>query len=228
MFVIIDNQNSPMPNTTAYTHVESNLNGFIPIFLSKLQGNFKEMMVFSTNAPDQHLLLDTVAPSSICSEHWLHRAQLNPLKKFQLSTNTPPFRFAGRPICALYGVQLAATITDIKGRPRTLKLFSYVLPSTPISFLVRIVDQRRLCFDICLSEGHSSRLKISAWQKSFPITITSHVWIHFTPTHKFSGSSREWDDILSKYMFHSTTSIANIVTSDLDITTTYLIIPDDD
>lgn len=194
MFNIIDNQNSPMPNTTSYTHVESNLNGFIPIFLSKLQGNFTEMMVFSTNAPDQHLLLDTVAPSSICSEHWLHRAQWNPLKKFQLSPNTPPFRFAGRPICALYGVQLAATITDIKGRPRTLKLFAYVLPSTPISFLLESLISAAFVSTFVLAKDIQVVWKFQPGRNHFQLpSLRTYGYISLqrinVPVHRANGTT---------------------------------------
>lgn len=165
MFYIIDIQHSPMPTTTAYTDMYSNSYGFIPISLPKLQGILKGV-IFSLPMPPTNISFSIqMLPSSICSEYWFNRSHYNPLNKINISPTTPPFRFAGHTISPLYGVRLAATIIYINGHPHTLKLFAYFLQSTPIPFLLGLVDQHRLSFEICLREGHSSHLKISTWQK---------------------------------------------------------------
>lgn len=51
-----------MNTTTSFTHMASNSYGFMLISLSELQGILKEIMLFSRNAPDQHLLLDKGSP----------------------------------------------------------------------------------------------------------------------------------------------------------------------
>lgn len=62
----------------------------------------------------------------------------------------------------MYGVNLVANLTDIEGHRYVLKIFMFVMPSIPIPFMFDVTDQRRLGFDLCLREQHSSPLRISA------------------------------------------------------------------
>lgn len=157
----------------------------------------------SNPSASQHLLLDTGAPGSICSKDWLQKCSWKPLKKLSLSPHTSSFRFIGHSVCALYGVQLTALISDLKGNTYALKVFAYVHSSAPIPFLLGLTDQRRLSFDICHCERFSSHLKISALHKICPLTVTSHVWLRFVPTRKCSSDLYEWDNIISKSIFDS-------------------------
>lgn len=170
MFAILDNMESrstlpPTPSiqigpSTSF-HTNTSL-GFVPISTIQLRNIMATLTLFSSTWPNEHLFLDTGAPRSICSEKWLRNSQWIPLEKVELSARTPPFRFASHPVCALYGVKIAATITDIHGRPHVLKLFVCVIPPTPISFFLGLTDQLRPGFDICLREKHSSHLSITA------------------------------------------------------------------
>ena len=108
--------------------------------LPGLKKILETLTLYSSTSPGQNLLLDTGAPRSICSEDWLTTANWAPLQNVDLPPNTPPFRFAGHPVKALYGIKLAAHITDIQGRQHVLKIFVYVLPSTPIPFLFGLTD----------------------------------------------------------------------------------------
>lgn len=146
---------------------------------------------FSSTSPNQRLLLGTSAPRSVCSEDYLRNAHWIRLENAELPARTPPFRFASHPVCALYGVKIAATITDIQGQPHVLKLSVYVLPWTSIQFLLGLAGQRRLGFDICLCEKHSSHLSITAIEAVFPLVVTSHVWLCFEPLHQSSAKTPE-------------------------------------
>lgn len=144
----------------------------IPMYLPALKDITESLTLYSTTSPETHILLETCAPRSICSEEWLTKSRRIPLKKIDLPSNMSPFRFAGHPIYALYGVQLAASIADIQGQTHSRKLFVYVLPPTPSSFLLGLTDQRRLGFDISLTENHSSYLRVSSWDTVFPLVVT--------------------------------------------------------
>lgn len=238
LFAVLDNieaSTGSAPHSVGPS-MSDNSYGFVPMSLPELKGIMETLTLYSSTSADQHILLDTGAPRSICSVDWLEKANWAPLQTVALPANTPPFRFAGHPIRAMYGVKLAATLTDIQGHKHVLKIFAYVLPSTPIPFLFGLTDQRRLGFDLCLREQHSSHLRISAMGKVFPLLVTSHVWLRFEPRHPYSPDTAEWKDIISKSLFDSTTAIVETLASSAFMvqqdephpesnTTTYLIPP---
>lgn len=114
----------------------------------------------------------------------------------ELSTSTPPFRFAGHPVCALNGVQLIASITDLQGKTHTLKLFSYVLPPTLVPFLLGLADRFRLSFDLCFRDRSVGHLRIYAWKKTFPLTVKTKVWLKLSLTLQDSLETRDWQEII--------------------------------
>lgn len=104
--------------------------GFVPLSLPELKEIMESVILYSRSSHNDHILLDTGAPRSICSEDWLQNANLVLLKRIILPANTPPFRFAGHPICTLYGVLIAASITKILGRQHTQDISVCYLPDT--------------------------------------------------------------------------------------------------
>lgn len=107
----------------------------------------------------------------------------------ELYTTTKPIRFAGRPVCDLYGVQLVVTVRDIHGMNDILRIFCYVFSSTTVSFFLRLTDKRRLGFDKSLREHHSRYLQMFAWYKLFATMVASHLLLRFFSMHKCLADS---------------------------------------
>lgn len=103
-----------------------------------------------------------------------------------------------------------------------IKLCAYVLPLTPITFLLGLPDQRRPGFDIILCERNSSHLRISSWDRVFPLTVTSHFLLRFKPISSFSLKSPDWNEILSRSMFEKKTA----QTHSIDYNMTYVVLHD--
>ena len=171
MFEIIDNVSSSAPVAPGFhqaipypspTFHQDKRNGFLPLSIPEHIEILETLKLFSTLSADQHLLLDTSAPRSICSIKLLQKTHWTALKKIGLPDTTPPFRFAGNPVSALYDVQLVASLTEIQGKKHELKLSIYVLPPIPIPFLLESTESRRLGLKIGLCEQHASHLRISA------------------------------------------------------------------
>lgn len=104
MFTVIDKVGLSLSAPPFSNNIDQNSYGFIPLSIPELKYILDTLTLFSSASADQHLLLDTGAPRSIGSKEWLQKAHWIPLKKIELPNNTPPFRFAGHLVCALYGV----------------------------------------------------------------------------------------------------------------------------
>ena len=61
-----------------------------------------------------------------------------------------------------------------------------------MQFLLGLQYQRRLGFDICLRSGNASHLRITKWSKVFSLTVTTHVWLQFSPDNAWSLHDQEW------------------------------------
>lgn len=212
-FEVYDRSDSPLSSTanSSLTCSHVSTGSVVPLSLPQLKDIMDTLTLYSNSTSTQYILLDTGAPRSFCSENWLKQASWAPLQKVDLPLNTPPFRFAGHPVRTLYGVKLAASIFDITGKRHILKIFVYVLPSTPIPFLFGLTDQRRLAFDICLREKHASHLRLTTFDAVFPLMVTSHVWLRFEPLHQCSPTTPDWDSIVSKSSFESSITHLNTV-----------------
>ena len=132
----------------------------------------KELNTFATFAVYEHLLLDTGAPKSLCSIDWLKSVGWAPIQTIQLPSSFHPFRFAGQRVKALYAACLACTMTDMTGKQHVLHQVAFILPPTPIPFLVGLQTARQLAFDIKLREANKSHLRISNFQSDFHLTET--------------------------------------------------------
>lgn len=84
---------------------------------------------------DSLFSLDTGAPKTTCNESWLSKVGWTPVKRIDFPDDIPPFRFAGHPIRALYGVCLSGKLTYIQGHLHPLHLFAFVLLDCPNPFL---------------------------------------------------------------------------------------------
>lgn len=86
-------------------------------------------------------------------------------RQLDLTESAPLFCFVGNPVSAIYGLKHFASIFDIKGNRQILKVFVYVLDSTPIPFLLGLTDHEK-CFSIFFlppstqlsTDGHITRL----------------------------------------------------------------------
>lgn len=108
-----------------------------------------------------------------------------------------------------------------KERMHMLKHFTYVLPQMPISFLLGLNDQRRLSFNICLRDGNAIHLRISAWKQLFPITVTTHVWLKFSPTIHCSLDTCDWCNIFARSML----TVAADVVQDIQYIFSFSMVP---
>ena len=138
-----------------------------------------QWMVNHTTSINQHLLLDPGAPRSICSEPWLRQSNWHPIKIILLPPDMRPFRFAGHPIHTMYAVCLIAELTDSSGKVHLFRQVTFVLPDTPIPFLVGLQIKGTLSFDLCLRVNTDSHLKINAWNSIHQLMVNSHVWLPF-------------------------------------------------
>lgn len=92
--------------------MDQNSNGLITLSILELKHILDTLTLFSSSSADQLLLLDTKALQLIYSTGWMEKASWVPLKMIEIPTRTLPFRFARHVVCTLFGLQLAATITD--------------------------------------------------------------------------------------------------------------------
>lgn len=212
MFAVFDNASSPSPASPLSNIVDQKSYGFIPLSIPKLKGILDMTALFSNPSADQHVLLDTGAPRSICSKGRLQKANWRPLKRIELRTNTPPFSFAGHAVYVLCGALLTAKIVNFEGKDHILEMFAYVLHSTPIFFSRGLTDQSRLGSDICLRERHSSPLRISARHNIFPMTVTWHLWLRFLPMHNCSAASLSLNKITSISTLETPAAMSQAVT----------------
>lgn len=153
----------------------------VPVYLMELKEIMETLTLQSITSPDPHLIIDTGALHSICSEDWLKKTKWAALETAELSNKTPLLRFAGHPVCTSYGIIIATTIIEIQGHQQFLKIFFYVLPPMTLPSILGLTDQSRLGFDIRLRERHPGHLRISAPRKVFPLVVTSNVLLHFEP-----------------------------------------------
>jgi len=183
--------------------------------IEQLHSAMNEMMNHSVIGVFQHLLLDTGAPKSICSEPWLQSANWKPIKILSLPQNVKPFRFAGTSVPALHAACLIGKVTNTRGNTHILRQVVFVLPPTPIPFLVGLQTSRSHSFDICLRQGNSSHLKVNKWNNVFPLVINSHVWVNFEPCNRDPNPNFNWDELTSEaFTFaHTTTNFAYTVDS---------------
>lgn len=158
-------------------------------------------MIYSHDLVNQHFLLDTGAPRTICGKSWLSKASWIILKNINLPPHIQPFRFTGNPVFELYGVLLATSLTDNHGKSHVLKIFTNVFPPAPVPFLLDLTDSRRFGFDICLREQHASHLHVSSWNAVFPFIVTFHIWVPFTPITTCSAEFSDASHILSTSKF---------------------------
>lgn len=193
LFAVLDNietTTSSAPHSTTPSMIDNSY-GFVPMSLPKLKGIIETLMIYSSTSTDQHIMLNTGAPRSIGNADWLEKANWAPPQMVELPANMPPFRFAGHLVRAMYGVKLAATLTDNPGRRHVLMMFAYFLLSTLMPFLIGVTNQRRLVFDLCLREQHWSHLHNSFMANIFLLLITSSVWLRFEPRHQHSPHTKD-------------------------------------
>lgn len=126
-----------------------------------LSDMMSDITCYSSTLVSENMLLDIGATRTICSENWLRKANWIPLKKIALGPGTKPFSFAGHPVQPLYAALLAARVRDVRGHIFFLKICAHILPPTPIPFLLGLVDQRSLGFDICLRKANATYLTIN-------------------------------------------------------------------
>lgn len=88
------------------------------------------------NSSSQHILIDTGAPKTICSENGITTARWKPMQNVSLPCNTKPVRFDGTDVMATSAAFLAAKVSDISETPFTLQKVVFILPLLPIHFLV--------------------------------------------------------------------------------------------
>lgn len=74
VFAVLNNFNSSSPASPLLNIVNQNSYGFIPVSIFELKGILDTMTLFSNASADQHVVLDTGAPHSICSKYWLQKA----------------------------------------------------------------------------------------------------------------------------------------------------------
>lgn len=144
------------------------------MFLPQLEKLLMDIVLHFSVRSVQILLLDTGAPKTICSVDQLREAQWTPVQDKNLPDHINPFRFADYPMEAIYGACIVASVHNIQGHPHYFKSFTFVIPPTPIPFLVALKDQQRFGFNIFLRGGNDSHWKITTRHETFPLTITSH------------------------------------------------------
>lgn len=146
-----------------------------------------------TTSIDQHLLLEPDAPRSICSEPLLRQSNWYPIKRIPLTPDMLPFRFAGHPIHAMYAVCPIAELTDCSDNVHQFKQDTYLLPPTPISFLVGLQLQLTLSFDHCLRTNTDSHLKLNAWNSINQLMVNSHFWLPLRAVNTEVEHGFDWD-----------------------------------
>ena len=156
-----------------------------------------ELNTYAAFAVYNHLLLDTGAPKTICCEDWLKQTGWTPISTIPLPNSIRPFRFAGQQVKPLYLACLVCLITDIKGKQHVFRQAAFVLPSTPIPFLVGLPTQRQLAFNINLREQNNSHLVITQWNATFPIIVNSHAWLNFEPLKKDPHPDTKWTPLIN-------------------------------
>ena len=174
--------------------------------LSDLLSDVSIHAAFGVN---NHLLLDTGAPKTICSEDWLRQSNWIPTTKIPLPESVKPFRFAGQHVKPLYAACLVAEVTDIHGKPYIFRQVAFVLPPTPIPFLIGLQTSRTLAFDIHLREGNNSHLTITRWNATFPLVVHSHSWLEFKPLNKDPQQKTNWAPLIGMTLEHLSTPSIN-------------------
>ena len=107
-----------------------------------------------------------------------------------------PFRFAGHPIHAIYAVCLIAELTNSSGNVHLFRQVAFVLPPTPIPFLVGLQIQRTLSFDLCPRRNTDSHLKINALKSIHQLMVNSHVWLPFKTVNNEVERGFDWDHLI--------------------------------
>ncbi|MEM1282625.1 MAG: hypothetical protein AAGG81_03645 [Chlamydiota bacterium] len=176
--------------------------------ITELSQAMYELNTFAVFAVFQHLLLDTGAPKTLCAIDWLERANWKSVLDVALPPNFRPFRFAGNPIKALKLSCLVAEITSMDGKRHIFRQAVFVLPPTPIPFLIGLQIARKLAFNINLRENNGSHLNVTTWNTNFHLVVNSHIWIQFTPLNKDPETNVSWKPLINDAL-HSEDSNSN-------------------
>ena len=182
---------------------------FIKESIIDLNQACRELNTYSVFAVLEHLLLDTGAPKTICSIDWLHQANWKSVQDITLPNDIRPFRFAGQPVRPLHASCLVCEITSISGKVYIFRQVVFVLPPTPIPFLVGLQTARKLAFNINLRENDASHLTITKWNDEFNLIVNSHLWLKFKPLNQDPGDKICWSKMISETI-KPTNSNANL------------------
>lgn len=111
---------------------------------------------------------------SICSEDWLQRTNWHPITKILLPESTLPFRFAGQNAKPLFVSCIFCEVNGIYSKPFIFHHVAFVLPTTPIPFLIGLRTACTIAFNINISESNNSHLTVPKWNETFPLILQSH------------------------------------------------------
>ena len=151
------------------------------------------------------MLIDTGAPKSICSEQWINELKWTPILTKPLPVTTKPFRFAGHPVLPKHIACLIAKVTDINGNTHLLRQVVFILPSTPIPFLLGLQTHRSLGFDLCLRVQNGSHLRVNSWNTIIPLSVSSHLWLKFQPVNSDPLPNFDWQPLIDNALENSPT-----------------------
>eukprot|EP00737_Agarophyton_chilense_P005530 gb/GEZJ01008555.1/.p1 GENE.gb/GEZJ01008555.1/~~gb/GEZJ01008555.1/.p1 ORF type:complete len:146 (+),score=3.92 gb/GEZJ01008555.1/:60-497(+) len=141
--------------------------------LFELSTALKDLAIYHIGNVRSHILIETGAPKSICSQNWVENAEWKPIKQLQLPDHIRSFRFAGTHVHALQAVCPSAEVANIVRKQFALRQTVFLLPPLPVTFLVGLQAQRSHLLDVSLRPGISSHLKINSWNSIHQVTVRS-------------------------------------------------------
>lgn len=114
------------------------------------------------------------------------------MKIIELPNNEKPFLFAGTHVYTKYATCATVEITNKYGLRNYIRLVVFVLPPTPIPYLLGVKIARDLSFYLYLIEHDRSHLIIHKLKFLHQLVVKSHEWLKFKPCNQNTDQCLYW------------------------------------
>lgn len=121
-------------------------------------------------------------------------------KNITLPPDFRPFRFSGQAVQDFHASCLFFALTNMNGKKFYFRKVVFVLPKTPIPFLVGLHTARKLAFNLNFREGNGSHLYVTYWNAKFYLIINSHPWLQFKPLSRDPEEKTNWSTLITSVL----------------------------